>query len=300
MLLNTVEFLLNQAYSAVRRNALMTLGSITNVAVSLGILGLFALAAVNLDHMARLRTRQAVVKVYLWDNADKDRLIDAGLSLKDEQGRFCVAPGGVEFVDKKQALKELAGMVGVDITALMPMEKNPLPRSVRLTPAQPEQIETIAAAMQKLEGVRDVNYGQDVTRKLLALARAVKIAGLAFFVLLTLGMVLIINTTIRLTIYARRREIRIMQLVGATNWFIRVPFMLEGIMQGLVGGAVAAGLTLLLYLNVMQYVDTRLQFIHLLYGTGLYLSFALGTVAFGALLGAAGSLTGLRKYLALA
>jgi len=300
MSLSTLEFLLNQAYSAIRRNALMTLGSITNVAVSLGILGLFALAAANLDYMARQQTRQAVIKVFLYDNANKDRVIEAALALKDEQGRFCVPQNGVQYVDKNAALREAAGMLGVNQTDLMPISGNPLPRSIRLKPAHAEQIETIAAAMEKLEGVRQVQYRQEVTRKLLAVARAVKIAGLAFFVLLTLGMVLIINTTIRLTIYARRREIRIMQLVGATNWFIRVPFMLEGVLQGFVGGALAAGLTLLLYLNVMQYVDTRLQFIHLLYGTGMYVSFGLGLVVFGVLLGAAGSLTGLRKYLALA
>ncbi len=300
MSLNTVEFLLSQAYSAIKRNGLMTLASITNVTVSLGILGVFLLAAVNLDHMASLQTSRAVVKVFLHDSADEGTIMSVALGLKDAEGRFCVSQEGIKLVGKEEAQKEAAAKLHVTPEFLQIMASNPFPRSLRITPARPELIEQIAAAVENLDGVLDVSYRQEVTRKLLVVARAIKIAGLALFVLLILAMVLIVSTTIRLTIHARRREIRIMQLVGATNWFIRVPFILEGLLQGIAGGVLAAALTLLLYLHVVQYVDAHLEFLHLLYGTALCARFCAGTVLLAALVGGTGSLVGLRNYLAAA
>jgi cell division transport system permease protein len=111
---------------------------------------------------------------------------------------------------------------------------------------------------------------------------------------------LIVNATIRLTVYARRREIRIMQLVGATNGFIRMPFICEGLFHGLLGGIFAAAVCLLAYLEIVRYVDMHLSFIDLLYGTRLLVAFGLAMVAVGALVGGTGSAVSLRRYLRLA
>jgi cell division transport system permease protein len=113
-------------------------------------------------------------------------------------------------------------------------------------------------------------------------------------------MMLIVNATIRLTVYARRREIRIMQLVGATNTFIRIPFICEGLFHGLLGGILSAGVVLLGYLEVVRYVDMHLAFIDMLYSTRFLVLFGLGMVALGALVGATGSAMSLRRYLRLA
>ena len=111
------------------------------------------------------------------------------------------------------------------------------------------------------------------------------------------GTLLIVSTTIRLTIYARRREIRIMQLVGATNWFIRLPFVIEGAFHGVVGGIFSTVLVLLSYAYVNAYIGQNLDFINLVYGTRFMVLFGLGTMLCGILFGAGGSYLGVHKYL---
>jgi len=138
-----------------------------------------------------------------------------------------------------------------------------------------------------------------VTAKLLTVARGVKLAGVVVGVFLCLATLTVINTTIRLTIYARRREIRIMQLVGATKWFIRLPFLLEGLFQGLIGGILAAVLVSAGYAWVTEQVARNLQFLKLVDASSFLTLFAVSMVLAGALFGVVGSLTGIRRYLRL-
>jgi len=208
----------------------------------------------------------------------------------------------VKFVSKEEALRQTAERVGLDAELLQtntgdePIFANPLPDSFTVRTVNPQDIPQVAREAGQVVGVAKVRYAQQLTEKLLVLARGIKISGVVVGVLLALATLMVISTTIRLTIYARRQEIRIMQLVGATNWFIRVPFIIEGILDGLAGGALAAAILLPLYSYVEEYVGHNLQFVDLIYSTEALLLFGLGLVLCGILFGAAGSLMGLHRY----
>jgi cell division transport system permease protein len=289
---NTIAFLLGQAWSGIRRNGLLTVASIANIAVSLSILGGLFLAAMNLERMARLEAEKAVITVELRDDAE-----DA-----DVEAQIWQDPrvGETQYITAEENLRKIFERYVPNPEALQYLDKNPLPDSVRVRPASPGEIDDLAAQIEKIDGVEQARYGKEVVSKILMLARAIQISGAVLLVLMAFAMVLIVNTTIRLTIYARRREIRIMQLVGATNAFIKMPFICEGLFHGLMGGILAAAVVLLVYLEALGYVDANLGFIHLLYSTKLLVLFGLGTVLVGVVVGGTGSALSLRRYLRLA
>lgn len=291
MRLNTLEFLLHEGWEAAVRNGLVTLAAISNVAVALLILGGLVLAGVNLEHMAALQTEKAVIIVELANDADKNAVDQA---LWDDP-----RVEDVRFVDKKGAFTQMMKKLGLDILEEDPelLGLNVLPDSFHVKTNDPQDIPAVAQQIEGIEGVAMVHWAEQVTDKLLTLARGIRISSIVMGIVMGVAMLMVISTTIRLTIYARRQEIRIMQLVGATSWFIRVPFLIEGVLDGLAGGALAAAILLPMYSYCEQYVAQNLQFVDLVYSTQALVLFAVALVLCGVLFGAAGSLMSLHRYL---
>ncbi len=294
MRLNTVEFLLSEGWEAAVRNGLVTLAAISNTAVALLILGGLVLVGINVEHMAALQAQAAVITVELAEDADTAEVLKALVANP--------LVSDARFVSKEEALRSTAESVGLNADLLQidtgdePLFANPLPDSFIVRTVDPQDIPQVAREAGQIAGVAMVRYAQQLTEKLLALARGIRISGVVVAVLIALATLMVISTTIRLTIYARRQEIRIMQLVGATNWFIRVPFIIEGVLDGLAGGAVAAAILLPVYSFVQDYVGENLQFVDLIYSTEALLIFGVGLVLCGILFGAAGSLMSLHRY----
>ncbi len=283
-----VDFILLEAWQAIRRNPLITLASIGNMAICLLILGAFFLGAINLDYMASLQAKSAVISVYLKPNADAGEIesqLYSDLRVKE-----------TEFVSKEDAIAEWAEMNNIPAEALKIID-NPLPDSVRVKVVNPDDLAAVSEMALQIDGVDDAVYSRAVTDKIVTLSHGIKVAGLALGILLVAGTMLIVGTTIRLTIYARRLEIRIMQLVGATNWFIRGPFLFEGGFQGSIGGIIAAlGLTLG-YVFFHGYLAETLQFVKLVYSGQFLAAYAVGLIFSGTLFGVAGALISVNRYL---
>ena len=288
---NTLAFLIGRAWSEIRRNGLLTLASVANITVSLCVLGALFLAAVNLEHMANREAEKALLTVELSDDADHTQVeVDIYHDLRVDD---------VALITKEESLRAIFERYVPNAKAMDLVEDNPLPDTMRVRPVDPDDIPALAETLGPIEGIDRVRYGKEIITKLNVVSRSVKIAGVVLLTLMAFGMTLIVNATIRLTVYARRHEIRIMQLVGATNRFIKIPFVCEGIFHGLMGGIVAAGLVLGGYLQTVAYVDQHLAFIELLYGTKLIVLFGLGMVVGGVVVGGTGSAMSLRKYLRL-
>jgi len=294
MRLNTIEFLLNEGWEAAVRNGVATLAAVSNTAVALLILGALVLFGINVEHIAALQAQAAVITVELAEDADSG-----------EVGKALWANplvSDVRFVSKEEALRQTAQRVGLDAELLEtdigdePLFANPLPDSFTVKTADPQDIPQVAREAGQVAGVTKVHYAQQLTEKLLALARGIRISGVVVAALIAVATLMVISTTIRLTIYARRQEIRIMQLVGATNWFIRIPFIIEGVLEGLAGGAVAAAILLPIYSYVEDYVGQNLQFVDLIYSAQALLIFGVGLVLCGILFGAAGGLMSMHRY----
>ncbi len=288
MKLSLLEFQLQQTWQSICRNGLISLAASSNMTIALTVLSAFFLSTLNIQHMAHVEARKATITVEVAEGADAGEV--ERLLLADER------VASTKFVPKDEGLESMATRYGWDVESLKELG-NPLPDAVRVTPNDPQDIAEIAADAEKIEGASLVRYGGQVTEKLLVLANGIKVSGIAMAILMGFGTLLLISTTIRLTIYARRREIRIMQLVGATNGFIRLPFIIEGAFHGIIGSIVATALVLASYSYVNSYIGENLDFINLVYNTRFMVLFGLGTLLCGILFGAAGSYIGMRRYL---
>ncbi len=288
MRLNTAQFLISQAWSAILRNGAITGAAITNISVALCVLGVFVLTAYNLQAQAMQQAAAVEITVDLAKDAKRAEV--------EKSLRANERVKAVRFVPKAEALGGLAQRWGLDFSTLSRVG-NPLPDAFRVVPVKPDDIEAIAEQAEQIPGVAEARYAQQTTTKLLKLARGIKLAGLVAVIILGTASLLLVSVTIRLTIYARRREVRIMQLVGATNWFIRWPFLLEGWFQGTTGGIVATALLLPGYAYLASLISSNLGFIRPVQSTELMVALGIGLVLMGSLFGVLGSLIGLQRYL---
>lgn len=291
MRLRLFEFVVHEAILNLRRNGLMTIAAVTTVAISLTILGMFAAAILSLDALANsLPTKLDEIAVFLKDGIDsQDKLL--------LQSQIKKIPGvtSVELISKEAAWPKFKESLGEDIE--LGDMKNPLPDAFRIKIGDPRMAEPAAGLIGKMAGVSGVKYGKAELRVMLTAANVIRVIGIAAGIFMVVGICLIISNAIRLTVFARRREIRVMQLVGATSWLIRMPFVLEGIFHGLVGGLVAAGVLLAGINYVSSIAHGILPFLPQMSKPVEMNSLCLALLVFGMVLGAAGSFISLRRFL---
>jgi cell division transport system permease protein len=286
---NLVEMILTQAWNSLRRHPLVALGAIANIAVSLAILGGFMIMAANLEHMAGNLASEATISVQLKDGAD-ERAIQTKLTA-DTRVK------AAKFVSKDEALEEYAKQVNLPYKDLRNSIANPLPDLLRVSVVKPSDLPDVAQSAKTLKGVSKVRYQRDVAQKLFRVASGIKFMGLVLGAIMALAALMLVSTTIQLGVHSRRREIRIMQLVGATNNFIRAPFVIEGAVQGLLGGLLATVLLLCGYSYLYNSVSTTLTFVEMIYNTEFLVLAGAGLTFAGAFFGVIGSLLGTRHYL---
>ena len=293
MKLQTSEYFIQEVFRSLRRNNWMSFASIGTVAVSLFVLGVFLLLVLNMNRMASALESQVQISVYL----------DAGLSADDRQAiaSDIEALQGIEsirYISKDEAKARLEDRLGDQKYLLDALgDKNPLPDSFEVVVKSPDLVETAAKAIDRMDGVQEAKYGQDVIEHLFAITRLIRIFGLVLMVLLAGATLFIISNTIRLTVFARRKEIAIMKYVGATDWFIRWPFLLEGMVLGFVGGVIAAVALRSFYAAMAAKITDTLTFFPLMpqYPSMNYITVAL--LLAGMAIGALGSALSLKRFL---
>ncbi len=231
-------FFLREAFRAMRRNAAPSFAALATVLVTMLVVGVFIPAVeVTNDAANNVRSR-LIVDVFMKtsatqsDNARVEREIRAVPHVRS-----------VQFVSKQQAF---AQQKAENPAAYALLGYNPLPDTFHVTPDNPANILAIHAALGRGSGpfdpaIASVSNKKAYTKKALELTSAIKWGGLAFALLLTIASILLIANTIRLSLFARRREVEVMKLVGATDWFIRWPFVIEGVLVGAAGAVVGIG-----------------------------------------------------------
>jgi cell division transport system permease protein len=231
-----VKFFLGEVSRNFSRNTGMQMTAIGTVAITIVLLGLFLFVRAALADSVGKLLDQIEVSAYLRSDATA-----AQVSAIAEYLARDPRVGSAQFVPKKQALAELRQRTqGTIDTALL--TENPLPDKFRIKARLPDDVPAVAASVRRLSGVENVVYGQKIVQRLLALGNLLRRIGIAVIVIFLAVAGIIISNTIRLTVFARRREIAIMQLVGATGTYIRLPFICEGLVAGLAGAAFAVGL----------------------------------------------------------
>lgn len=296
---------IRDALRSMTQSGLMSLASMLSVAVSLLVLAVVLLVAVNLEHVASTAEEQIEITAYLCA-AQRDEAKCNKTELTEQQRAATLdqikkIPNVKEstFVSRHQALEEMKKTDPRQREMLAGYEgnENPLSDEVYIKVTEVEQVMAVAEAVRALPGVAKVVYGQDYVDKLLIVTNAIRIGGVGLVLLLVVATVLTLSNTIRLSVYARRREISIMKLVGATDWYIRRPFMMEGIFLGVFGALLASGATLWGYARLVPRLQETIPFIPVVQPADVISSLSAALLLLGAALGAAGSLISLRRFL---
>ena len=273
MKISTFEYFVREAFISMRRNGLMSVASVSTMALSLFILGMFLILVLNLTHLASALESQVQISVYLQDGLSEYEHREIGTRITKMQG-----VNQVLFVTKAEAMKRFQERLGEQKNLLNALgETNPLPNAFEVKVDKPEQVKAVAKAIGEIKGVENAKYGQEVIEQLFALTKLIRTFGLILIILLALAAIFIIANTIRLTVFARRKEIGIMKYVGATDSFIRWPFLIEGVMLG-IGGALLSVLILSqTYGLLVERIYESLAFLPLLpqYPFILQISFSL-------------------------
>ncbi|MED1791064.1 ABC transporter permease [Brevibacillus nitrificans] len=278
------------------RNGWMSFASISAVTITLFILGVFLVLAMNVNYFAQSVEKQVEIRVFLDVLATKDNVTQVEQNIKTID-----KVESVTFIPKDEGLKQFKESLGEKAYLFEGLEKdNPLPDTFVVKTKDPKDTSVVAAQIKKLQYVKNLNYGEGTVEKLFAWTGAVRNVGIAFIIGLGFTAMFLIANTIKLTIVARRREIEIMKLVGATNWFIRWPFFVEGLLMGVLGALIPTAMLTVGYYYLLDAIQSSFeaaQLFKLLPLFPLVYEVALALIAIGAFIGIWGSLVSVRRFL---
>lgn len=295
-------FFVQEALRSIRANVAISVAATVTVMIAVFILGAFIPSFLYVQSTVDSQKKRLDVNVYI-SNAATDQQV-AGLQANIERLKKDGLVRNYTYVSKDDALKDLKSrMRDPDVLELLP--DNPLPASFRLDPVDPAKNSVIKDRLTGNPGIdttmdgKGISYAKETSDRLLTIARFIQYAGLALIGILLVAAVLLIGNTIRLSIFARRREVEVMRLVGATNWFIRWPFVIEGIICGIVGAAVSIALLWAAKVAVVdQFVTDNAGALTRDQATTIgFVWLSLILVAAGGLVGALGSGITLRRFL---
>ena len=293
MKLSTSEYFIKEVYTSFKRNIWMTLASIFTVVLSLFILGFFSIVILNLNKMADTLESQVQISVYLKDDLSQEEIDETKETLSKIEGLQ-----DIKFTTREEAMENFKKRLGDQQFLLDALDDtNPLPDSLSLTVTSPQQVKTIADTAAALDSVESASYSQDIINHLFNLTHLIRLIGVALIILLTGAAIFIISNTIRLTVFARRKEIAIMKYVGATDWFIRWPFLLEGICLGFIGGGLATIFLYIVYNQVTQEIYEAMAFFPLIPQHPFINYISLAILVAGIIIGALGSTISLKRFL---
>ena len=288
--------ILRQAFAQINRNKMMTAASLFSITAILLVLGIFFLVIVNINAMSHdIRQNFDQIQVNLFDTVSDE---DAVALMRDIDRLPGVA--NTEYQTREEALENWKAKWGENADLLDRMPTNPLPNSVIITLSDIEYARTVVEQTQDMVDVENINYSQDTVDKLLRLTWVIQIVSLIVILVLVIISITVVSNTVKLTVLAREKEIVIMRHIGATNWFIRGPFLLEGIVIGIIAAAISSlGIGVLYY-----YAIERLGLdIALLMPTGFVpLRFMIENLiiiflALGVSIGSCGSIISMRRFL---
>jgi len=291
-----------ETFLSFKRNFLMGFTAITTVAITMFIVGVFSVIVYDVQSVLNSIENQVEIAVYLKDNISNDLK-----GYLEKEIKSWPEVESINYVSKEQALEKFKVQnEGSDI--LKEIQGNPLPASFEIKLTDPEKVEQIALRFvakdgNSIDGVDEVIYGKSYIKKLFSITAVTGTIALLIIVILILATMVLIYNTIRLSIYARRKEIEVMKLVGATNWYVRAPFLFEGFFEGFLGAWIAVVMLYLLNKFLLIKGETAIvETMHIknlaILGSSNIIIFAyIGIIVIGGLIGILSSGFALRRYL---
>jgi cell division transport system permease protein len=294
MIFRHLSFALNSAWQSFWRNLAVSAAAVLSITLILILAGINLLIGDAFSQvLSGLRDRVSVLSINV---ADGTPLTD----VYEYQAQLRADPRitSVKFVTKEEALAQFQADPNNGVLGQL-IEGNPIDAKLEVRVATLDDVTAIDAMARQWRGVdptNPTNYKGDLIKNMLGLSQWLDIAGLALMTILVIISVVIVMNTIRTAVYHRRKEIEVMKLVGATEWFVRGPFVLEGVMTGLIAAALALSLLVLGYQPVVDRFHSDLFFVPLAYDPGFVSSLARDLLLGGAFLGALGSYIGVRRF----
>lgn len=289
-------YTLKQAFLQVLRNRAMSLASIFAIMAMLLILSLFFILVININTAAQtIQQDYDSIEVFLKEDAtqeQKDEIIEDMKTQKGVEDAF--------YKSKEDAMNEFKSRWGENGYLLDSLQENPLPDSVVIMIADLETADSLAETAATYDGVEDVKFYKDTVDKLLNATKFVQIAAIVVMIFLIIVSIVVVSNTIKLTVFNRANEISIMKYIGATNWFIRGPFLAEGIIIGIISAGISVALSAVIYDKLIDAVGDQILSVlsmPMVPVSFLAYNFAWIFLALGISIGACGSIISMRKFL---
>lgn len=286
-----LSFFLTEASVNIKRSGAMTFITISTIAISLLLMGGFLLATINMETLLGQMQDQALVTVYMSEDSSSDeaKALKLKLTSFDEISQ-------ISLISPQQAARELfsdpddkknlqEGFLGDD---------NPLPFTLRVKVNANKDLKTLVTRIKTLDNVEDVSYGKDLFDKFKSFSRLLWFGSLIIILFLGSASLFIVYNTIRLTLFMRKEEIVIMKLVGATNWFVRGPFLVEGFIHGAIGSLFAVIILFAGYRLIIPQLSMLVPFFSPNIDLGQLIKLSVKLFMMGIILGVSGSLLSLR------
>ena len=299
--MSSLAYFIKQAFQGFARNLSTTLGSIITIFLSLFIIGLFLVGAIVVDNIVKSVESEVSITAYVSDDAKQADIDSMEDFIKGLDG-----VSNVTFTTKEQALEDFRNMSS-NADIVDELGGNPLPASINVELSDPQKVQSVADQIEQSDLFKSIadednpadslKYGQRTVERLFSVTNYVRYIGIALIVLLVFISLVFINNTIRLAIMARRKEIAIMRLVGASNGFIRGPFLMEGALHAVIGALLAAGCLELLRRLALPRLQESLAFLPIGIDGGTFLMIYLILLVAGLIIGLIGSAFAMRRYL---
>ncbi|HIX17572.1 MAG TPA: permease-like cell division protein FtsX [Candidatus Gemmiger faecavium] len=299
MRFSSFTYLVRQGLHSMRANRLMTFASMGVLTVCMVLIGLAYLLGVNVDAIVEYIGEQNESIVYLEDGLSEEQIADIDFQIRATPGVVSVT-----YVSPEDVLATYSSMLDEYANMYEAFENdNPFSANYRVVIEDISQLEQISAQLGQIEGVATVSAPLELSQAFTSIQKVVSYASYGLVAVLAIVSIVVINNTIRITVFARRKEIGIMKLVGATNGFIRFPFFVEGTTSGLISAALASGIVCGAYYALCQwYVENPSNFSQMFGGqlvplASVWYYIVIGFVVLGFVLCGIGTATSIRKHL---
>lgn len=293
MKVRSFRFLLVEGFKNVWAHRLMSIASIGVLIACMLMMGIAVVLSYNIDRALGSIENQTVIMVFFKDGMTEEE----ALATTEEIGRVPNVKT-VEYISKEEGLDRQQEEMGPDYAPLFDWvaTENPLPDGAQVTMENLEQFDQTVSNIQAIEGVDTIREQREIAHKLTAVRSIINNAGFWIIALLLVISLVIVANTIKVTMYARKLEISIMKAVGATNWFIRLPFIIEGVTLGVTAGLLSTGLLYFIYKAAIKAFESTFSVTAVPFSSFVWPLLG-GFVLMGAVVGAFGSVVSIGKYL---
>ena len=289
-------YTLKQSFLQFGRNLNMSIISIFVITCMMLILSLFFILLINVNTAAEtIKGDYDSIEIFLLEDTSKEDAEAMAADMKKQEG-----VSDAYYKTKEQAMAEFRDRWGENGYLLDSLKDNPLPNSVVIMISDLEKADALAAYAAEYEGIEDVKYYKSTVDKLLQATKFIQITAIVIMIFLIIISIIVVSNTIKLTVFNRAEEISIMKYVGATNWFIRGPFLIEGIIIGIISAGISLGITYLAYDRLVEFIGDqvyRILSMPMVPVGFMVCNFAFIFLALGISIGSCGSIISMRRFL---